>query len=495
MSEEARTIAKNTTYLTTALVIQKAIAFLFFLLIAKLLGDVGTGEYVGAFAFSSLFSIGVDIGLAQVLVREIARSPERTEKFYRTTLGMKLVLGVLVYGALMATIVSLNYFGIPHPGISVVAIAGIIMMADSLVLTGTSIFRGWQNLWFESIVIIVQKIGVLAVGVAALFLFPSAFNVSVAILVGSLFSYVLLGNYLSRRVGQPWRPSFSKTTAKFLLRLAVPFAIAGVFSTAYVQLDSVLLSILQGNSAVGLYSVAAKTMNAFAFIPAAFVAALYPALSSFYVSAPDLLKRTVDRALRYLLIIGVPIAVGIYLLADNFVQRLGVSYGPSAEAVRILVPSLIFVFLSFPLGSLLNATNRQHWQTAIIGVSLAVNVVCNLFWIPAYSYLGASAAWFVSNACYFILDAVFASRVVRISWSTMFVSAIRVGLAAVIMGYIVSASLPALPLFAIVGLAAICYGFVLVLTREITMNDVRFLLGLMRRPVGGNVQPLPPEGL
>ncbi|MFA5954525.1 MAG: flippase [Patescibacteria group bacterium] len=487
MSEAARKIAKNTGFLTGALIIQKAIAFLFFLLIARYLGDAGTGEYVGAFAFSSLFSIGVDVGLSQVLIREIARHPEETEEYYRNTLGAKIFLGTIVYSLLLLTVFLLGYFGIPHPSIHLVAIAGIIMLADSFVLTGISIFRGWQNLWFESVVIVVQKVGVFALGALVLLVDPSPQNVAYAILGGGVVSYVLLARYLGARIRQPWRPAWNVTTIKKLMTMALPFAVAGFFSTAYAQLDSVLLSTMQGNTAVGLYSVAAKTMNAFAFIPAAFMAALYPAMSNYFVTAPDILEKTLERSLRYLLVIGAPIAVGLFILADSFVVRLGAAYAPSAASVRILLPSLIFVFLSYPLGALMNATNHQHWQTMAIGVSLIVDVICNIFWIPRYSYLGASAAWFLANACYFFIDAVMASHIVKIAWSRIVLSIIRVGFSVIVMAAVVKVSVVTLPLILLVLAAAIIYIIMLFVVREVSQADIQFVVGLLRR---GNVAPV-----
>jgi O-antigen/teichoic acid export membrane protein len=115
MVTSARTIAQNTTYLTMALIIQKVIAFFFFLMIARRLGGAGTGEYVSAFAFSSFFGVLVDLGLGSVITREIARYPSRSEHYLRATIGAKLFLSVGVFVLLLVAVGILELFNLGHP--------------------------------------------------------------------------------------------------------------------------------------------------------------------------------------------------------------------------------------------------------------------------------------------------------------------------------------------------------------------------------------------
>jgi len=473
-------IARNTTYLTVALIIQKVIAFFFFLFIARKLGGIGTGEYVAAFAFSSFFGVFMDFGFSAVLTRELARYPEKSELYLRNSIAVKIVLGILVYTTLLLTIKALDYLGTDHPSLSIVAITGIIMLADSFVLTGISIFRGWQNLIYESIIIIVHKLGVIALGSVVLIFIPSAFNVALAILGGGIFSYILLTHFLSRRVPFPWLPSWNWEIVKSLFLMSLPFALAGFFSTAYAQFDSILLSTYKGSEAVGLYSVAAKTMNAFAFIPSAFIAAMYPAMSSYYLLAPERLTKSLEKSLQYLLIISAPIAVGLYLLADQFVSGLGGDYTSSALAVHILVPSLVFMFLSYPLGAVLNASNRQSWQTSIIGSGLLVNIILNVWLIPKYSFIGSSVAWFITNALVFFLGILLARLIVPYRVKLLLFSVLRVGISVSIMGLVVLITVSKLPLFFVIALAALIYLCLLILTHELKKTDIYFFYRLAR---------------
>lgn len=473
------TIAKNTTYLTAALVVQKALSFVFFLLIARTLGEVGTGEYVAAFSLSSLFGILIDLGVGPVLVRDIARHPERSEQYLGNALSLKLLLSGGVYGLLLITVLILAAVGAGHPPLGVVAIAGVAMIIDSFTLSMTSVLRGWQSLLVESLSIAASKTVVIVVGVAVLLVDPGAVGVALATTIGSATAFLMLWRALARDGRIVVRPHWNKEIIKELWGQAKPFALAGIFSTLYGYGDSVLLSVLQGSVAVGLYSVASKTMNAFQFIPSALIAAVYPAMSRDYHVDRQRLETVFTESMRWMLVISAPLGVGLFLVADQFVTRLGAGYLPAAQAVRILMPSLVFVFLSFPLGALLNATDRQRWQTGVLGFGAALNIVLNIVLIPRWSFIGASWSWFIANAVVLIIGFILSRRVLIYAIRPLLLSTIRVVTAVAIMGIVVMALHAASLVLSIVVGGAV-YAICLLLTKEITREDLAVAKTLFR---------------
>lgn len=68
-----KNIAKNTSYLTLALVIQKVISFLYFVILARNLDPEFLGKYYFAISFTTIFAIFIDFGLVNYLTRETAK--------------------------------------------------------------------------------------------------------------------------------------------------------------------------------------------------------------------------------------------------------------------------------------------------------------------------------------------------------------------------------------------------------------------------------------
>ena len=59
--------------------------------------------------------------------------------------------------------------------------------------------------------------------------------------------------------------------------------------------------------------------------------------------------------------------------------------------------SLIFGYMGFITGALLNATNNQKTQTGLLGSSLVINVILNLILLPRLGIVGAAISALVSN--------------------------------------------------------------------------------------------------
>ena len=474
-------IAQNTVWLTVALVFQKILAFFFFLIIARKLGSVGTGQYVAAFSFSSLFGVFIDLGFSPVITREIARLPERSSIFLQVSIIIKLLLSSLIYPILLGVILLLQYLGAGHPPLELVAITGLIMIVDSLSLTLTSLLRGWHNLFYEAVAVVINKISILIIGVVALIVWANPLAVIVAVLLGSLITLAILISVIFSKISPFEYFSIQGQVLKELVSKAWPFAIATIFSTIYAHLDSILLSIINGSQAVGLYSVAAKTMNAFGFIPTAFSAALFPSLSTDFGRGGTRLEFLVDQALRYLLIISAPLSVGLCLFADFFVSLIGPDYKMAATAVRILMPSLAFMFMAYPFGALLNATNNQYWQTTIIVIGTIFNAGINLLLIPTFSYVGASSAWLFTNVSVLAIEYLVVKKLFDFKFRFFRKSLISVGIAMV--GMVLTIYLMPRAQFPIltISLAGTIYLLILYLTREISKADAATLIGIFRK--------------
>ena len=132
------------------------------------------------------------------------------------------------------------------------------------------------------------------------------------------------------------------------------------------------------------------------FLPLAFAAALYPTFSSQMAGDQTALKQTFDSSIWYMLILSVPIAFGLWAVAPEAVQLAGSEYAASAIVLQSLVFVLIPIFLDFPVGSLLNAADRQSTKTWLMGITMVINIILNALFIPQFGIVGAAYAALVS---------------------------------------------------------------------------------------------------
>jgi O-antigen/teichoic acid export membrane protein len=107
-----------------------------------------------------------------------------------------------------------------------------------------------------------------------------------------------------------------------------------------------------------------------------------------------------------LLVVGLPAALGLVLLAPNMVRvMLGAPFREAATAlvpwiaVATLIASLRFHYLdlAFHLGK------RTLRQMAIMAIAGLTNLLLNLWWIPLFGMLGAAYATLVTYVLAFVL--------------------------------------------------------------------------------------------
>ena len=77
-----------------------------------------------------------------------------------------------------------------------------------------------------------------------------------------------------------------------------------------------------------------------------------------------------------------PIIVGIYLLADKIILLFKAGYDGAILPLQIAIIALFFIFVNYPIGSLLNACDRQLRNTINIGIVALASIVLNFIFIP-----------------------------------------------------------------------------------------------------------------
>ncbi|PKM87464.1 hypothetical protein CVU83_03015 [Candidatus Falkowbacteria bacterium HGW-Falkowbacteria-2] len=469
-------IAKNTSYLTLALIIQKVISFSYFVILARFLGLEALGQYYTAIAFTTIFSIFIDLGFTNALTREVAKAQERASEWLASVLAVKLWLAAGTF--LVALIVA--YFVYDYNLAVLIAVSSLSMVLDSFTSTFFAVARGFHNLKYESVASVIFQLIVLGGGLIVLQLgwpLPALLG---AVAFASAFNFLFSGFIVRQRLKLSIRPRWDKERIRKVFTISWPFALYNVFQRLYTYLDSLILGFITGFGQVGIYQIAFKLIFALQFLPMAFTASLYPAMSAYWQSNRDQLKVTLERALNYLIIISLPIIFGIFFLADKIVPL----FKAGEEAVwplRISILALFFIFLNFPVGSLLNACDRQQRNTANMGIVLTLSVILNFILIPRYQAVGASITVLVSNALMLTLGIIGAKGIVKYSAKKNLQVLLKALMAAALMGLVVYWGGKYIHVFAAVILGAITYALALFAVGGIKKADLLSILSSFKR--------------
>jgi O-antigen/teichoic acid export membrane protein len=205
----------------------------------------------------------------------------------------------------------------------------------------------------------------------------------------------------------------------------------------------------------------------------AFTASLYPAMSAYWQHNRQQLSITFERAITYSLILGLPIMIGTIALADQIVLLFKEGYGEAVLPLQISMIAVPFMFLSFPIGSLLNACDRQKRNTINIAIVAFTSALLNIILIPKFGVMGACITTVVTSALMIVLGLIVVPDIIVMRLHRLgftFLKIIGSGILMGIVTYIIKAWVP--PLVNII-FASIVYCLALYIFKGFTAEDVK----------------------
>jgi O-antigen/teichoic acid export membrane protein len=480
MKRLSTTVLRNSAFGLASQMIIKILSFGFSVLIVRRLGAEAFGQYSAVAAFGALFLFIADLGLSPYAIREVARwrdlpdSVERASKLYGNVLVLRLLLSVLA-GVLVITTAWLS--GRPWVMVGAIALNSITVLLYAIQGTSEAVLSGFERLDLASGAKVINQLTFVLLGALALVLGLGYYGLIIATLLGvALMTYVCwrgvqrLGIHPVRAVAQTW-PA--------LLRASLPFGVIGFALGLSYKFDSVLLNIFRTDAETGYYNAAYNLVFSAAVFSNIFNTSLYPSLARQAVSDPGQLPKIYQRSLGYLILLALPIAVGVWALADQLVLLLfKAAYQPATPALQIVIWVLPWMFASEFLGYIVLISGQEKYVARSVLISTGFNVVLNLFMVPVFGFIGAAVMTVLTEVVLvgqYVL--ILRSLIKEFNWSKILLRPI---VAAAIMGAVVIALRP-LPLVLNVAVGALVYGGLLLALGVLGKDEMSFLRSL-RRP-------------
>ena len=399
-------VVRNTGIIMGGDLIFRLISLFVTIYLARYLGTVGFGKYSFVFAYLAFFGVITDLGLQTILVRDMSRDPLIASKLIGNAYIIRLTLTLF---AVVLSIIVINLMSYPADTTTYVYIAAFTLLFISFSDFYATIFQA--NLKMEYNIIAKLTFKVLSASLIFWIIFSHGTLMQVIIaLVFSEMVKTLINYSFSRKFV---RPQFSIDFGlwKYLFKEALPIALFSSIYIIYFRIDVVMLSMMQGDAPVGIYSAAYKLSEPLALIPGALTISLFPIMSASFKSSKERLINTYRLGVRYLLIITLPIAIGITLIADKVILLIyGMEFTNSSTALQILIWTLVFSSVNYILLDLLVSMGKQKLNAVSISLCAVINVALNFILIPTLSYNGASIATVATNAVLFIASFYFVSK-------------------------------------------------------------------------------------
>lgn len=447
--------------------------FLLGFLMARFMGDSAFGAFAEASAFVGLFRILPDFGMSYASTLEIARDRSRAGALVGNLLGFQVALSALTV-ALCVGLGSLLY---DRQQLLIVALLCADLLLKAVKSTLRWLLKGFERFGGEALSLLLERLALVAAVLLAIRSGGGLLGVALAFALVRLVDTLGLAGYVHAAV-LPLSPRRDTATWRELLGRGLPFAYAGAMVTLFFQVDQVMIGQMRGARESGWYRAPVLVLEGLTLVPRILGYAFIPAMAAWHRSAPASVTALYRRGVKYLLLVGLPVAAFGPLAARPFVSFLfGAGYEPSAPAAAILIPVCVFMFLSNFSETTLACIDR--WRAIVLAstAALLLNVALNLAWIPRYGYLGAAWATLLTEGTYFLLSAWALGRAGhRVPWAGL---TWKPALCAAAFALALQASLP-LGLLPAAGLASLTWIAAVLALRVIEADEWQALRGLAR---------------
>jgi len=474
-----RAVCRNFGFLAVGRVSANLCAFVFFALLSRAFGQEGIGQYSFATACAGFFAVGADFGLYEFTMRELSRRNGAFGQYYAEIFCVRLLLCLATLGVffLLLPLVPMLW--------EVRWVAFIVMLQQTsytLVdgVLGLCIARGdthIASLWevvFRLLAALVGAMVIIAGGSLIL-----ALGTQPLITLAQLVTLVRVGG---KRYGSLWPTLPTLNTIRQTLHTAVPFALSGALMQLSSRIDILVLAVLLGAAATGVYSAAYRVVFTMLFVPPLIGVSIFPLAAKLYATDPTAVPAFYSKVVNEVLLLALPAAAGLWLIAPKLVPLLfGPDFGDSVPPLRILAWLFLATCYRSVLETFLLSCDLQMTRTKTQWLAAWISVAATILLILGIGVPGAAVATLAAEVTVVLLYVYHLKA--RIGWP-MLDARVAIGVVATGTFFVPLYLHPPESLLLLIVLAVALYVGTLLLFREIRGTEGAFALETFSRIIG-----------
>jgi len=467
-------ILKNISWLTLGPFLRLLIGIPLAGFTAYHLGLVGYGEFTLTFSFAVMFNALANLGLNDVLVRTVAQRPDESQALWSSVVAFKVVL---LLGYVMVATLAAWALGYSPTLIWLVLLLSAMQGSLSFDNSARAVFLGQQLTRILGIMDVVKvlvettlTVTVLLLGYGVVMLAGVRLTLAICTI---LLTLVVLFRHLRVRFRMP-----QFQIAVSLLPAGLRFASASVIQSVYDRIGIVLLGHLIGAHAVALASAATVlTEKLYWFLPSV-QSAIFPVFSSLHTAARERLGPAFTRALRYQAVLAVGCGLGISLLGPWVIRLLFPGkFWSAGTLLTILGWVCVLRLMSSFFVTVLQSLGKERQVSWIAAAQCGLYLCTTVLFIHLWGLSGFAWAYLTAETTAVTLQAFLLMHTGILTQSNILsvLTTLGSGLAV----FCLTVFLPGGRdnLFGVLGLLT-CYPLLLIATRRISGDDVRYLQGL-----------------
>lgn len=392
-------VVRNIFLSLTGNVAVKAGNSLLFIAISRGLGSADSGVFSLGITYYTFVAGLSALGLHELTVREVAPRKNESARYLVNFIALRLLSSIAFYGLLVLGL----FFFLPYSEqtTQVILILSLAAIPEAIFTICQALFEAHERLFVPVSAAIVSTSIKLGIGLWLLTQGASVVQIAWVVPIAATLSLLIYVPGLVRLFRQSPHQLPARLSTRFIRSqtgFMSSFFVIHLSSLLDYQTDALLISLIMTEEDVGYYAAAQTILLAFNLMPLAIRTAIYPLMSRYYHHETDKLVVLYNYVSRYLMILVLPMAAGVTLLAEPIITLVfGPEFGPSVPVLQISIWAIVFLFLNVPHSRLMLIRDKQRVAGWMTGLAMVMNVTLNLFLIPRWGINGAATARLIST--------------------------------------------------------------------------------------------------
>jgi O-antigen/teichoic acid export membrane protein len=384
-------VYKNSAILVLLRVIEPLLSLIVLTAISRSMGPETLGSYSFLLTYAGMISVFGQMGLSQLLTREIAKHKEAAT----TYLNSSVIIGLGTSLPAMLVLNLSDHFYQLTPEVRF-----------CLILLSCSILPAFITAAFESVFMAFEQMELILYRrlVASLFRvtlmllavwqgYPLKYLVLIDV-CNSVLSVFICAQAFHRRIAR-LHPNIDWANVVSLLRQSPAFFGLTVLTVLASRSDILVLARLSTMQEVAFYTLALKIYDVGVILPQAYVKAAFPRLSELFMSGSKASFQLVIQKLSVHVLAYSAIAACVLITIGPVALQLvfGERYAGSLNPLRLLSLGIIPYSVGRVLSTALTASNQQRFDLIAAICATTFILTMNVALVPRFGSIGTALAF------------------------------------------------------------------------------------------------------
>lgn len=409
-------IKKNLFHNTLFLLSNLLFPLISFSYASRVLGPEAYGKVQFVLVFAQYFVLLAALGIPIFGVREIAKI--RNNRIEKSKVLSELIIINIISSVAILLLYLIIILTVPKFQIDI----KLYLLGGLIVLSAFSnldwFYNGVEQFRFLSI----RSITIKLLSLIALFLFVKTKDDLILYFLVVIFS--ILANNIWNVFGIRRLISFRLYELNFKRHIPALLTLLGtsISISIYSVIDTLLLGFLAGDIAVGYYSAAVKINKIAIPVVTVLGTVLIPQITQCLENNDrEHLDQLLNKSFSFICLIGIPMAFGLFLFAQEFISSIsGSGFAAATLTMKITAPLALVVGYAHLFGfQLLIPAGLERKYLVATTVGMTLSILLNFLLIGSMKDKGAAIATISSEILVTVLSGYFAYKYIKmdLDWS------------------------------------------------------------------------------